>query len=126
MLINDYIIKDSGERTEFQTGAVRDIQVDKGRFDLLPLLTIIDLAKHYQKGALKYSDRNWEKGIPISRFCDSAMRHLFQFILGLKDENHLIASIWNLVGAYETLKRIDEGVLPKELDDLPYILKDKK
>lgn len=30
-------IKDSGNRTEFSTGAVRDIQDDKGRCDLIPL-----------------------------------------------------------------------------------------
>lgn len=30
-------IKDSGERREFETGAVRDIQDGKGRCDLLPL-----------------------------------------------------------------------------------------
>ena len=30
-------IKDSGARTEFSTGAVRDIQEGKGRCDLLPL-----------------------------------------------------------------------------------------
>lgn len=30
-------IKDSGERTEFETGAVRDMQKGKGRCDLLPL-----------------------------------------------------------------------------------------
>ena len=31
------VIKDSGERREFETGAVRDIQEGKGRCDLLPL-----------------------------------------------------------------------------------------
>lgn len=31
------ILKDSGARTEFESGAVRDIQVGKGRCDLLPL-----------------------------------------------------------------------------------------
>lgn len=30
-------IKDSGNRTEFTSGAVRDIQEDKGRCDLMPL-----------------------------------------------------------------------------------------
>ena len=30
-------ILDSGNRTEFESGAVRDIQDDKGRCDLLPL-----------------------------------------------------------------------------------------
>ena len=31
------MISDSGNRTEFETGAVRDIQEGKGRCDLLPL-----------------------------------------------------------------------------------------
>lgn len=30
------MIKDSGERRAFDTGAVRDIQTGKGRMDLLP------------------------------------------------------------------------------------------
>ncbi len=33
-------ILDSGNRTEFDTGAVRDIQDDKGRCDLLPLKVV--------------------------------------------------------------------------------------
>ena len=36
-------IKDSGNRTEFSTGAVRDVQEDKGRFDLAPLGVIARL-----------------------------------------------------------------------------------
>ena len=31
------IIKDSGDRTEFSTGAVRDMREGKGRCDLMPL-----------------------------------------------------------------------------------------
>ncbi|MDD6101753.1 MAG: hypothetical protein PUB67_01410 [Clostridiales bacterium] len=31
------MIKDSGDRTKFETGAVRDMRVGKGRCDLLPL-----------------------------------------------------------------------------------------
>lgn len=31
------MIKDSGSRREFETGAVRDIQEGKGRCDLMPL-----------------------------------------------------------------------------------------
>ena len=34
------VIKDSGERREFETGAVRDIQEGKGRCDLLPLMQV--------------------------------------------------------------------------------------
>lgn len=35
--VSDSPIKDSGERQEFSTGAVRDIQTGKGRCDLMPL-----------------------------------------------------------------------------------------
>ena len=66
MTDDDYDIKDSGKRSEFETGAVRDIQSGKGRFDLLPWDTIWALAKHFEKGCEKYGDRNWEKGIPLS------------------------------------------------------------
>lgn len=33
----NYEIKDSGDRTEFKSGAVRDMKIGKGRCDLLPL-----------------------------------------------------------------------------------------
>ena len=116
---DDYKIKDSGERAQFESGAVRDIQDGKGRFDLLPWDAIQALAVHYQKGCLKYGDRNWEKGIPVSRYLDSAGRHYAQFVMGADDENHLIASIWNLVSCYATILRIQNGNLPEELYDMP-------
>ena len=37
------MIKDSGEREKFDTGAVRDIQKGKGRCDLMPLDVVSDL-----------------------------------------------------------------------------------
>lgn len=117
-------IKDSGSRTEFDTGAVRDGRTGKGRFDLLPLLAMWRLAKWYEKGCLKYGDRNWEKGIPISKYIDSALRHLIKFICGFKDEPHLTAARWNLAGASDTLDRIKLGLLPESLNDLPYTFKD--
>lgn len=39
-------IKDSGERREFSTGAVRDIQVGKGRCDLMPLDVVAGCYAH--------------------------------------------------------------------------------
>jgi len=117
--IHDYTIKDSGKRTEFKTGAVRDLQTGKGRFDLVPPATLRALAIHYEKGCLKYGDRNWELGISIHTFLNSAERHLLQVIDGRDDENHLIAAIWNLFCAYETILRMQEGRLSKELYDLP-------
>ena len=39
-------ILDSGERTAFPTGSVRDMHEGKGRMDLLPHLVIIEVSKH--------------------------------------------------------------------------------
>ena len=91
-------IKDSGERRTFESGAVRDMSQGKGRFDLLPMCVLMRLAQHYEKGAIKYEERNWEKGIPAHSFLDSAMRHIVKYADGWDDEDHLIAAIWNLCG----------------------------
>src|SRR4030042_91554 len=109
----DYKIDDSGEHRDFPSGARRDKKAGKGRYDLLPFRTIHHLAVHFQKGADKYSARNWEKGMPVSEFMDSALRHASEFMIGLEDgENHLISAIWNLCCAYDTILRIQEGLLP--------------
>ena len=39
------MIKDSGDRTEFETGAKRDMHAGKGRMDLLPWYGIIEINK---------------------------------------------------------------------------------
>jgi len=117
--INAYIIDDSGDRTEFPTGAHRDMQTGKGRFDLIPDLTSAALAIHYEKGCEKYGDRNWEKGIPIATYFNSAERHMKKFKMGWMGENHLISAIWNLYCAYETILRIQLGKLDFSLYNLP-------
>lgn len=145
-------IKDSGNRTEFASGAVRDIQEGKGRCDLLPLDVIgfiyaeksphpnrkgvfanidafihtgqtfhladalehfmldgvpfgdcnwatiyLEVAKHFEEGAKKYGERNWEKGIPTERYIDSAIRHYLKWLRGDKDEPHDRAFCWNIL-----------------------------
>lgn len=111
------MIKDSGDRTEFNSGAVRDMHTGKGRYDLLPMCVIDRLAKHYEAGALKYSDRNWEKGIPAHSFADSAMRHFCKYMDGLDDEDHLIAAIWNLCGlAWTEVKRPEMMDIPARME----------
>lgn len=64
------MIKDSGDRMEFQSGAVRDMHEGKGRLDLLPCSAIIELAKH-----------------------------CFKYLRGDNDENHLVAALWNIAWA---------------------------
>ena len=106
-------LPDSGQRTEFKTGAVRDLSVGKGRMDLLPWLAIIEVAKHCEKGAIKYGERNVDKGIPIHSLLDSAARHLAKHISGLTDEDHLVAACWNLLWA------LQQRFTHPELDDMP-------
>ena len=111
------VIKDSGDRTQFNSGAVRDMHTGKGRYDLLPMCVIDRLAKHYEAGALKYSDRNWEKGIPAHSFADSAMRHFCKYMDGWDDEDHLIAAIWNLCGlAWTEVKRPEMMDIPARME----------
>ena len=92
-------IKDSGERTEFATGAVRDMHEGKGRFDLIPWEAVWEVAKHCEEGAKKYGERNCEKGIPIHSLIDSAFRHLAKYMMGWDDEPHLVAAAWNVLFA---------------------------
>jgi|GEM_PF-1112064 len=113
-----YKVKDSGDRQVFSTGAHRDIQEGKGRFDLLPDYALFLIAKHYEAGAKKYSANQWKKGMPLSRYYDSAMRHMTKGKLGMKDEPHFVAACWNLMCLIETKFMIDTGILPKELDDM--------
>lgn len=106
-------IKDSGERTRFDTGAVRDMHTGKGRMDLLPWEALVEVSKHCEEGALKYGERNCEKGIPIHSLIDSAFRHLAKYMMGMKDEPHLRAAAWNILFAlYMEIKH-------PELQDIP-------
>lgn len=111
-------LKDTGKRQRFATGAVRDVSVGKGRFDLLPPYAIFRIARHFEAGAVKYGDSNWRKGIPLSRYLDSAERHLNKLKCGMDDEDHAAAAAWNILCFIETKKAIEEGILPQELDDI--------
>lgn len=77
------------------------------------------LCKHLENGAEKYGDRNWELGQPLSRFLDSALRHIYKYMEGYRDEDHLAAAAWNIQGIIHVEEMIERGVLDVELDDLP-------
>ena len=146
------MIKDSGTRREFTTGAVRDIQSGKGRCDLMPLDVLAELmngdlilkriynftqdgdvcwlyevlaemkvrlfsnystmflevSKHFEEGALKYGEHNWQKGIPAHCYIDSAVRHLLKFLRGDNDENHVLAFCWNILCCIWTCDHMPE------------------
>lgn len=112
------MIKDSGKRREFETGAVRDIAKGKGRYDLLPWDAIHELAIHCEEGAIKYGERNCEKGIPMHSLIDSAIRHLSCYLRGMDDEPHLRAALWNVAFAIYTEKHYPE------MQDIPVRMED--
>ena len=141
-------IKDSGNRRQFESGAVRDIQEGKGRCDLIPLdvvaqlmnspellsiyqftvdgdyqhlllaieqnvqdtpffsleQAILEVSKHFEEGAKKYGENNWQKGIPTHCYIDSAVRHYLKWCRKDVDEPHDRAFIWNLLCCVWTCK----------------------
>lgn len=113
------MIKDSGERTEFSTGAVRDMKKGKGRMDLLPWYGIMEVSKHCEEGAIKYGEHNVDKGIPLHSLMDSASRHLAKFMCGETDEDHLRAAAWNILYA------LNQRVTHPELNDLYLVNKEE-
>jgi hypothetical protein len=98
-------ILDSGSRREFSTGAVRDMAEGKGDMFSLPAAAILRLSKHYELGAKKYTRLNYQKGIPVSSFMDSALRHIFKYLDGWDDEDHLSAAAFNILGAIQMEER---------------------
>ena len=157
-------IKDSGDRKEFPTGAVRDMHEGKGRCDLLPLNVIsrlfyrnhkeeesrifsafddvlnknislslrrdrlyniieifiikkifcykyiLELALHLKKKKKKYGEYNWQKGIPVECYVDSAIRHYLKYLRGDDDERHDRAFMWNVICCIWTFdKLMQEG-----------------
>ena len=189
-------VKDSGERRNFDTGAKRDVDYNKPRFDLIPTtvlqkiiqcrdqfkqpisdridddikaeiwnlglawsITIDDdfllrliwlvldiiclqekdnllssnpkwyggfhrispktylrLANHYGKGAQKYDAWNWSKGMPLSVFYASLMRHIFAIVQDETEEDHLSAIFFNAacILHFRIIKRDDvDDITPR-------------
>ena len=78
---------------------------------------MLELAKHYELGAEKYAERNWEQGIPIHCYVDSGIRHLLKHYRGDTDEPHANAFLWNMFSLLWTLHNVVE---PSPLFDLPF------
>jgi hypothetical protein len=142
-------IKDSGARTQFASGAVRDIQKGKGRCDLVPLdvmarmldnkpieyiylfqkegttnhlymalytcdffenyeTMMLEVSKHFEDGAEKYGEYNWQLGMDVKCFINSAVRHYLKHLRGDRDEPHDRAFCWNIMCAIWTCRHKPE------------------
>lgn len=113
-------LPDTGARSHYSTGAVRDASVGKGHFHSIPPCARRAIAKRFEDGAAKYAKNNWMKGIPLSHYVDSMSRHQIGIETGDTTEDHYGALLWNAATMMWTDEEIKAGRLPKELDDLPY------
>jgi len=112
--------KDSGQREVMETGSQRDSREGKGRYDLISPFAQERLAGVYERGAVKYEERNWEKGQPMMRYYDSAIRHLQKWLMGWEDEDHLAQAYWNVGGMVHQDELMRHGVERYAgLDDRP-------
>ena len=62
---------------------------------------LLEAAIHFEEGAKKYGEvngvPNWQLGIPINCYLDSAIRHYLKWRRGDKDEPHDRAFAWNIM-----------------------------
>jgi hypothetical protein len=112
-------LADSGVYLRKKSGALREKNEGKGRFDLISPYALLRVARIHEKGSKKYSPRNWEKGMKFSLFVDAAMRHIIKYMMGMTDEDHLAQAVWNLDCLLHFEALIDFGIVPKELNNLP-------
>lgn len=91
------MIKTTKDKEQFSTGAHRNSQAGKPRYDLIPAEALERVAQHFGDGAEIHGPDNWKKGITNDRFMASTMRHIESYRLGRKDEDHLAAAVWNLM-----------------------------
>lgn len=73
---------------------------NKLRLDLIPVEFLIELARVYTIGALKYDDDNWRKGMPWRKVYRPIWSHFFKWLSGHTIDSetgchHLAMVAWN-------------------------------
>lgn len=58
----------------------------KVRPSLVPTDSLIEIAKVLELGAKKYSPDNWKLVTPHSRYTDAALRHIYAYLMGEKND----------------------------------------
>lgn len=82
------------------------------------------LSIHFANGAKKYSANNWRKGQYVSRYYNSACRHLWSIGEHEETEDHFAAFLWNILAIHVTIEDIRNGFLDKKFNDYPFIKKE--
>lgn len=73
-------------RTTSSTGGEKGVKLE--RFDLIPTGPLLELARLYGNGALKYEDRNWERGYEWGKSYAALQRHATAFWSGEEYDAH--------------------------------------
>ena len=89
---------------------------DKPRMDLLSPISLLGMAEVFTFGAKKYSDRNWENGIKMSRLYAALLRHLMFFQMrddidfesGLKHIDHAACCLHMMQHILKTKPEFDD------------------
>lgn len=90
----------------------------KLRYDLVPAYALEQVVRVYTVGAIKYEDRNWEKGMSWGRIFAALMRHSWSFWRG--EENDPEDGIPHMAHAsWCCLALVEYGRMRREFDDRP-------
>lgn len=115
------MIQDNGTRMTYPGGGNREAREGKGREDLIEPELIFRLGVWYELGAKKYGDRNWEKGISVKDCVAAIIRHIFKYMAGWKDEDHLAAIAWNVAA----IMRMEKYPCYRQFLDIPRYQKEE-
>ena len=88
-----------GRTVKFSTGAVRSSDAEATRYDLISPIGLEAVARTCAEGAAKYSDYNWEAGMPVGDLLNHALRHIYKYLGGDRSEDHLPHAAWGLLAA---------------------------
>lgn len=121
-MIDAYVTKRGEKKDSFSTGAVRDTQDGKLRFDLIGVHMMKRLSALLVRGASNYGERNWEKGQNVARTFASLFRHVVGYQEGDQTEDHLAAIVFNAMSIIHVEEEVRAGRLAAELLDLPFYL----
>lgn len=111
----EFVTKSSDKQQQFETGARRDSQDGKPRYDLIPLWVEERLAALLARGASHYGDWNWSKGIPVDRAYSSLRRHIKALAEGKRDEDHFAAAVFNLMVMEHSIHLVGNGLADLDL-----------
>lgn len=124
----DFVTKHSADNRKDVsiTGAVRDTQDGKVRYDLVGRHMLKRLAALLARGAAHHGERNWEKGQAVARTAASMERHMYNYLDGERDEDHLAAVIFNAMSIIHVEEEVLHDRLPTELLDFDFYKDDPK